>query len=106
MHSLPRSHGPFLAGPADVPLILVAVGAILLWFIIAPFLKPSPVTSPRELDPRVTCAVCDELRDPDQVIEREFGAGRYQFICKDCVANMAQEIRSRQGKPPGTRPAA
>jgi hypothetical protein len=84
-------------------LILVALGAILLWFIIAPFLKPSPTTSPQEMDPRVTCSVCDELRDPDTVIEREFGAGRYHYICGSCLASMVEEYQSQHGAPP--RPA-
>jgi hypothetical protein len=81
-------------------LLLVAFGAILLWFIIAPFLKPSPTSSPQEFDPRVTCSVCDELRDPDLVIEREFGAGRFHYICGSCLASMTQDFESKHGRPP------
>ena len=81
-------------------LLLVAVAAILVWFILAPFLKPSPTASPREVDPRVTCSVCDELRDPDFVIEREFRAGRFHFICGDCLASMVQDFERAHGRPP------
>jgi len=77
-------------------LLLVAFGAILLWFIIAPFLKPSPTSSPQEFD----CSVCDELRDPDLVIEREFGAGRFHYICGSCLASMTQDFESKHGRPP------
>jgi hypothetical protein len=88
-------------------LILVALGAILIWFLIAPFLKPSPTTEPHEIDPRVTCALCDELCEPDSVIEREFGAGRYQFICGSCLASMNQEYSDQHGSlPPAAPPAA
>jgi hypothetical protein len=83
-----------------VALILVAVGAILVWFLIAPFLKPSPVTTPADFDPRVTCTLCDELRDPADVIEREFGAGRYQFICAGCLASMVQDFQTQHGRMP------
>lgn len=87
-------------------LLLVALGAILLWFIIAPFLKPSPTMSPREADPRVSCSVCDELREPDFVIEREFGAGRYHYICGSCLAAMVDEFKSEHGRPPQRLPDA
>lgn len=81
-------------------LLLVALGAVLLWFIIAPFLKPSPTSSPQEMDPRVTCSVCDELRDPDNVIEREFRAGRFHFICGACLAEMVQDFKEAHGRAP------
>lgn len=81
-------------------LLLVAVGAILLWFLIAPFLKPSPVTSPQDFDPRVTCALCDELRDPADVIEREFAAGRFHYICGACLTSMNQDYQSQHGHLP------
>jgi hypothetical protein len=81
-------------------LILVAIGAVLIWFLIAPFLKPSASTDPQEMDPRVTCALCDELCEPDKVIEREFGAGRYQFICGACLTSMNQEYRDQHGALP------
>jgi hypothetical protein len=84
-----------------VALLLVACGALLIWFILAPFLKPTAASSPQELDPRVTCVLCDELRDPDLVIEREFGAGRYHYICGPCLASMVQEYQSQHGTEPG-----
>ena len=81
-------------------LLLVAFGAILLWFIIAPFLKPSTTATPAEFDPRVTCSVCDELRDQDFVIEREFGAGRFHYICGSCLASMTKDFESKHGRSP------
>ena len=81
-------------------LIFVALGAILLWFIIAPFLKPSPVTTPSSFDPRVTCALCDELRPPEEVIEREFGAGRYHYVCGSCLTSMVNEYQAEHGRLP------
>lgn len=87
-------------------LLLVALGAIVLWFIIAPFLKPSPTASPQEFDPRVTCSVCDELRDPDDVIEREFGAGRFHYICGGCLASMTQDFQLEHGRAPHASPGA
>ena len=88
-------------------LIFVALGAILLWFLIAPFLKPGPAAVTEEADPRVTCSVCDELRDPDQVIEREFGAGRFHYICGACLADMTADFTAQHGTPPsgGEAPA-
>lgn len=86
-------------------LLLVAVGAILVWFVIAPFLKPNPASSPGDLDPRVTCALCDELRDPGEVIEREFGAGRYHFLCGACLASLVQDFRSQHGRMPESPPS-
>ena len=80
-------------------LLLVAFGAIIIWFILAPFLKPSPATEPQEVDPRVTCALCDELRELEDVIEREFGAGRYQFICRYCLTSMVDEFEAAHGAP-------
>jgi hypothetical protein len=92
-------------GANSVSLIFVAIGAILIWFLIAPFLKPSPTTEPQEIDPRVTCALCDLLCDPDEVIEREFGAGRYQFICGTCLVSMSQEYQDQHGSLPTAAPA-
>ena len=81
-------------------LIFVAIGAVLIWFLIAPFLKPSASTEPHQTDPRVTCALCDELCEPEEVIEREFAAGRYQFICGACLASMNREYRDQHGNLP------
>ena len=46
----------------------------------------------------MTCTLCDELCEPGEVIEREFGAGRYQFICGACLASMNQEYRDQHGR--------
>jgi hypothetical protein len=72
-------------------LIFVALGAILLWFLIAPFLTPAPSQSPQDFDPRVTCAICGELREPDDVVERELHAGRFGHICGACIRDLARD---------------
>lgn len=72
-------------------LIFVALGAILLWFLIAPFLKPTASQSPHEFDPRVECAICGELRDPEDVVERELHAGRFGFICGKCIQDLVRD---------------
>jgi len=88
------------ASPPDVALIFVALGAILLWFLIAPFLKPSPSAALQDIDPRVTCAICDELREEDAVIEREFGTGRFHYLCGDCIRAMADDYAAAHGSLP------
>jgi hypothetical protein len=85
-------------------LILVALGAILLWFLIAPFLKPAPSASPKEVDPRVNCAMCGELCEPQDVIERELGEGRFHNICGQCIADMADDFARTHGVLPSPRP--
>jgi len=87
-------------------LIIVALGAILLWFLIAPFLKPAPALSPQDFDPRVTCAICDQLRGPHEVLERELGSGRYQLICGECIAMLVRDYTAAHGvlpQPPPVR---
>ena len=88
-------------------LLFVALGAILLWFIIAPFLKPAPAMSPKDFDPRVTCAICDRLCNPDQIVEREMGSGRFQMICGECIAALVRDYTERCGalpEPPSEEP--
>lgn len=85
-------------------LILVALGAILLWFLIAPFLKPAPSASPKEVDPRVKCAMCSDLYEPQDVIERELGEGRFHHICGQCIADMAEDFARQHGVLPPPRP--
>lgn len=87
-------------------LIFVALGAILLWFLIAPFLKPAPALSPQDYDPRVTCAICDRLREPHEVLERELGAGRYQLICGECIAALVRDYTARHGALPAPPPVS
>jgi len=87
-------------------LIFVALGAILLWFLIAPFLKPSPTAVPQDVDPRVTCVICDELHEPDAVIEREFGTGRYHYLCGYCIRAMAADYVAAHGSLPDAAAAS
>jgi len=81
-------------------LIFVALGAILLWFLIAPFLKSSPAQSPQDFDPRVTCSICGELREPDQVIERELREGRFGHVCGYCIRELVRDYEAANGALP------
>jgi len=81
-------------------LIFVALGAILLWFLLVPFLKPSPTAALQDIDPRVTCAICDELREEDAVIEQEFGTGRIHYLCGYCIRAMADDYVAAHGPLP------
>ena len=85
-------------------LLFVAFGAIILWFLIAPFLKPVPSSQPHEVDPRVTCILCDELREPEEVLDKEFKQGRYQYICGSCIVGLTKEFEQVHGRPPTAEP--
>lgn len=87
-----------------MPLLFVALGSIILWFLIAPFLKPVPGLQPEEVDPRVTCVLCDELKQPEDVLDKEFKQGRYHFICGSCIVELAHEFEEAHGRPPRAEP--
>lgn len=85
-------------------LLFVALGSIILWFLIAPFLKPVPGSQPQEIDPRVTCVLCDELKQPEDTLDKEFKQGRYYIICGSCIVELAREFEQTHGRPPRAEP--